>query len=34
MKTATFEILINDKFPPELSLLAAQNETHFASSET
>jgi len=32
--TATFEILINDKFPPEISLLAAQNETHLASSET
>ena len=32
--TATFEILINDKFPPELSLLAAQNETQQASSET
>jgi len=24
LKTATFEILINDKLPPELSLLAAQ----------
>ena len=34
LKTATFEILLNDKFPPELSLLVAQNETHLASSET
>jgi len=34
LKTATFEIFINDKFPPELSLLAAQNETQLASSET
>ena len=31
--TATFEIVINDKFSPELSLLATQNETQFASSE-
>ena len=34
LKTATFEILSNDKLPPELSLLAAQNETQLASSET
>jgi len=26
--------LINDKFPPELSLLAVQNKTQLASSET
>jgi len=34
LKTATFDILIIDKFPPELSLLAAHNETQLVSSET
>jgi len=34
LKTVTFVILINDKFPPELSLLAAQNKTQPTSSET
>jgi len=34
LKTATFEILINDKFPPEPPSLAAQIETQVISSET
>jgi len=34
LKTATFEILINDKLPPELSLLAARHAVQLARSET
>ena len=34
LKTATLEILINDKLPPELSLLAAHRATQLANSET
>ena len=34
LKTATFEILINDKLPPEPKFLAVQNETQLARSET
>ena len=34
LKTATFEILINDKLPPELSLLAARRAVQLARSET
>ena len=34
LKTATLEVLINDKFPPEPSFLILQNETQLASSET
>jgi len=33
-KTATFEILISDKLPPELSLLAARRGVQLAKSET
>jgi len=32
-KQQLFEILINDKFPPELPSLAAQNETQVTSNE-
>jgi len=34
LKTATFEILINDKLPPELSLLASRRATPLTKSET
>jgi len=33
LKTATPEVLINEKFPPEQAILASQNETRLVRSE-